>query len=59
MLFWLASQSSDRVSQTSGMVHRPALLRNLDALQPFGEALRDVLLKEALRADAAVDIAPS
>ena len=35
------------------MVHGAALLRHLDALQPLGEALRDVLLQEALLADAA------
>ncbi len=41
------------------MVHRAALLRNLDALQPLGETLRDVLLQEALLADAGRDSAPS
>ena len=34
------------------VVDRAALLRHLDALQPGREALHDVLLQEALRADA-------
>src|SRR5947207_6820179 len=37
------------------MMHAPAFLRNLDALQPLREALRNVLLKEARLADAAVE----
>src|SRR6266849_9214564 len=36
------------------MAHRPALLRNLDALQPLGKTLRDILLKEAFLANTAV-----
>ena len=34
------------------IVHRAVLLRHLDALEPRGEALRHVLLDEALLADA-------
>src|SRR5205814_3446125 len=38
--------------QNDWVVHRPALLRNFDALQPFGEAPGDVLLEKTLLADA-------
>src|SRR5215471_703486 len=36
------------------MMHRAALLRHCDAMQPFGETLRHVLLKESLLSDAAL-----
>ena len=37
MQFWLASQSSERVSRDERIVHRAVLLRHLDALEPGGK----------------------
>ena len=41
------------------MMHDAVFLRDLDALEPVGKPLRDVLLPEPLLADARRDSAPS
>src|SRR5262249_10206454 len=52
----LIRQPEQRSSiRNDGMVYRPALFLYLDALQPFREAFRNVLLKESLLGDSTVE----
>ena len=53
MLFWLASQRSERVSWTSGWWTLPPFFGTSTRSSHSGKPFDDVLLQEALRADAA------